>query len=616
MLTKYNETMLLLKTKKEELTCLVNEQFEIDSSLDNLKYIQFNENRAYNTAIKEEIDNILKEEINKGTLELDEIKGVLKTYQLKSNEAISFARGELARNYGIEYEKPSAEYTKTKNILNDVNKRLEYNLSTELVNVYKHTILPTRMNNEELDNIYKWLEYFKDYDCYENIMKKFSSTLNFKEKISEEMGDLTTYLLIIFIITAYFFRTAIALYLIFLTLATVYLRVREFYHLVQLASFTGFLESVKTEYENNRNEKIQNNIDQKEKKLYALKTNIDKVIDDVNKKLQSEYSNLEKIIKNNFDKEKAEKEAKERVQQIANDIEELITKEKIRLEEAERTVKEKEEEVNNVIKELEDLRNKIRSTYENLKPSFKETMLLKSFFLGFDDNNEPVTLPWSGEPMLMCLDNSKVEQYNALMDTIIMMCCQIMTTMSPLSYKINVVDIRTGGAQLSSFQVASSKDENAKSELFTTITTTQETSKLIDKMYEVYEGRRLKILGEFKDIDEFNKSKSDRDARTEYYIINILYEYDYKILSENEKMKQLLYIGHSVGIIFICALDTSRIESDTTKCEDKNKYKYRFEVVSKSDLSAFELYKFVIGESIDFVTFKEKELISKIRSNK
>ena len=248
--------------------------------------------------------------------------------------------------------------------------------------------------------------------------------------------------------------------------------------------------------------------------------------------------------------------------------------------------------------------------------------MLDSFFLGFK-GDEPNLFSYNGEPSIVFYSEKKGER-NAILATLKMMCCQILTSMNPLCYVINVVDIRTGGAEFSPFQVTSENEETSKeSPIFKIIGSTNTCSVILEDIYKEYNNRRIKVLGSSSSIEEYNSYKESIGAKTMPYRVVFFYEYDYNLIISNEKLRQLCKVANSVGIQIFFMINTDSFEPKDLKREERvtlsDEFKYKNEDIY-SILKVFDdrnIYSFKFqNETVDITIISKESVINKINNNK
>lgn len=615
MFNKYSKLKSELESIERDLNNKKLSYSHSHDTLENLKICQNKDMMERERRIEQEIDRILEEHKNNVEPEFEIYKKILERHKQEVFAQINLYKAKV-NNYDFlddtDYVKDLKEIQARTQKLQE---KLSGRLTNELVKTYGKIFKITEISKKDMSKIYFWLDYFENYDSFDKVMQ-VSDSLVTKVKVFEDKSFFVC-IIIIFILLAIKLKVFLAIIVLSYSFVTLFIRTKEFYYLARLASVAEYLSNLENSYKISRDIRIDDFKQNEDNKIFLLLDKSRKTFERIQRNIDKAIGNKKEDVIKNFNRSDFKELAERSIEDTSNATQQRIEEEQMRTDKLSDEIRALQEKYLEKKNEISDLKLEIKKTYEDLEPNFKSYQMIDGFFLGFDENDEPVTFNYDGKPTLIIYQSILANQYKALMDTIIMMCCQIMTAMSPLSYKINVVDTMTGGAALSSFQVTSDKEDNVDSELFQTVTTANDVQNLIKELYKEYNNRKVKILGSYNDITEYNNDKKSRNARTEYFIINIFYEYDYGLLASDEKLRQLCRIGKEVGILFIFAIDANKIESpDKTRDNESGKiYKYKPDLLEKIDLFDNHIYSFIIRDSVDIVPSSLLDIKKMIKTN-
>lgn len=614
MFRKYQE----LKDSIVEIEKEVNmKQSLLSNSTENLYNLKLNkelDEQKREDKIQEEIDRFLNELLKAVEPEYDDYKKVLENYRKNSFKEINKYKAYI-NNFSFIDDREYIKDLKTVKEKSTVLKsKIDSKLSQELIGTYGKIFNIKNLTNKQINTMTEWIDYFEDYDSFDSVMSSIEMATRKTKSIEDK--TILLFMVAVIVLLTYTLRIYLAIAIISYTFVVLYLRGREFYYLARLASVANYLANETESFELSRSETLSKYKDLLDNEIIINISSLKHTTDTILNNINIDKERKKEIIRESFNREEFREKAEAAVEITSDVIQQRIDEEQIRKDNLATELDELEKRLKDKKQEVVELKDKIKKTYEELEPSFSEYQMINSFFLGFDEKDEPVTFNYTGDPTLIIYNSEINNQKKALMDTIIMMCCQIMTAMSPLTYRLNVVDTFTGGSALSAFQVTSEKEESEESELFKTITTSNSVQELIKYLYSLYNERRVKILGTYTDIYEYNEDKKSKNARTESFIVNIMYEYDYSILASDEKLRQLCRIGKDVGILFIFVLDTAKIESpNRTKDNETTKvYPYKPDLISKIDMIK-NVHSFKILDAVEIVDATFDTIRTMIKNN-
>lgn len=595
MLKQYNQLLT-------QLDQIENKQKDLSMQVQNKKKECYNfrksielKNKEYTTSLAKEIDKMLQNKIAEVSSDYDIYRMQLSEYETSVAREVGVVKGILDSNSFVHQNEFSENFNHLEEMCNNIKDTFGQYIPVETIDLYTKLSYTINFKNGELDKIAEWLNYFDDFDEYDRLISKaeeIEAKLNSKE--DKEFLVICILALICIIAGARVFILPVYFAFIF---ATLYIRCKEYFFLIKLLSVFNMINTKKEEMRNYYNAQISNLVDAGIINLSAKQAEHEKVFRDIREAISFLEEQDKEQVKKDFDYKEAEREAKKNLER---DDAAITT----RLEDSEKTLEALEEELSQLMdkrgelnEQLHELKNRIIESYQNLNPTFEETNLLSEFFLGFDkDTRKPVTFDYGGQPTVLFFQGNDNASYDAVIKTITMMCSQVMCIMSPTSYKINVIDTRTAGSQLSAFQVTSTKEDSPESQLFKVITTSQDAASHIQSLYDLFNARRIRILGNYNDIDDYNRQKVNNNAKPESFSINIFLHFDYKLLNQTEELKILCRVSKSIGIALIFMIDTEQVGKDDTTIKSEDLFRF---------LNSFEptnLFGFrIINNSVDIV---------------
>lgn len=619
MLKKYDN----LKTSLGGLTLEIqNNKDKLRNHMEtrnNFKKLIENKNKQREREIAEHIKNMEESYTDEVICKYDDYLEELSKYRsLINSEFLKI--NKYIDNYGfVDNSQYHNKISAMDEVVDDLKIYLEPVMTDDMLKMYKDQGYGHNLNNLTLNKLKKWLEYFNNYEVHDRVMGKALKA----EKAIVGKIDTTIILVVLVVLGSILVQhkyLTIFPYLIFVIL-TLYLRTREFHILLMLFGIYGYTKDRLVDLEDSNSSELRRYAEYYSKMVGQEYLGYQELIVELEKEIKKDKEvSVQKALEN-FDLVEAKKRAESLIEIDTENTINLLEEEETHIEEFSKLIEDLNTELNNGKVELKRLKEDIREVYQNLTPSFKSLEMLESFFLGFKDD-EPVRFIYSGEPALIFY-NSKTGELDAVMTTIKMMCGQIMTTLNPLAYTINVVDTLTGGAPVSSFQVTKrDEDDMYTSKLFKVASTISENNNLIEHLFKEYNSRRVKVLGNYNSIREYNEDKVKINARTMPFEICYFYEYDYKILEE-ELMQQLTRVAHSIGFCLFFMVDMSKIEppkkkddkKDNIEEEKKGIFSYQADTLYKI-FNLFDeknIYGFSVREDdITILNVKKKDILKNI----
>lgn len=216
-----------------------------------------------------------------------------------------------------------------------------------------------------------------------------------------------------------------------------------------------------------------------------------------------------------------------------------------------------------------ETRDKIESDLIDLKGVGTSQLLLKSFFLGFDDRERVISLNYNGDTTLVMYtgDNSQVVE-----PFIHMMIIQYFTNMMINSLRIDIVDFENAGNSYDIFRY----DE--LSNIISVICTEDAQDDLIESIHNDMRIRSEIISRIADNIEEYNKLLISRDSIPMEYRI-VMFQTVSEELLANPRFLQVCRQGARLGVIPIIFVRTDKIPA--LKGKNDKSFKYGVDYVKK-----------------------------------
>jgi len=540
-----------IKDKQDNIRIQLEQQSErlftntLNDNLDEIVELKMDLNNYENNIIKT-FENLINKCNNKNYIDFYNFNELLNTLELIDDKLIKILNKSQCNEY------------------------LDYFKNTDLI------LLKNKLSNED---ILKYLNYYTNYDLTKEANNYFLTLVNLLSKIED--NSILIAILFLFFFLVYIFKFYIIVPYIFIYFCTLIIDVKKFILIIRLCNLKNIIEIQKNTL-NIYNEKKSKEIIKLQ--INQLKNKKELYIENV-KKLRKLIDRREDEIryetKKNFNYEKAQKEAENNIKLLEKDINEKIEMIQETLKYKEKEYEKLNEAKNTLIEEFNKLKKNIKSSYEELKPNFNSYSMLKEFFLGFTEDEDISTFVYTREPYLIVY-NDTIGQFEAMLQMISMILCQIICNMTPLAYHINIIDTLTAGMGLMGF-TASYKDDE-QNNLVSLIINDKSYEDLINNLYNEFMNRGVEIKTSFNDIEEYNNKQLSIEARSLPYIINIFFNYNLTTVINNDKLKQLNKVGSEIGIDNIYVFNISEIESNKKNRETVSTskiYKYKYEDYSE-----------------------------------
>lgn len=517
--------------------------------------------------INSEVEAMLDEEVSRCRSVYEYDRNVLEQYRLNESTRVGELKKSLKSGDAINSSVYKENFSRLVDMKDKISEAVRVYMNIQDIGIYKDFTMPFRVTTESIDELIEYMDYFYDVDRYD----KFSEQVLVIDKRSSEYElRLVWFLLFALLMLLYLFKEIILLPYVLFIIGVCIVRFKHFYRLLCLISAYNTICNLETKSYDVYDKEVGDRISVEEQKLSILLDELNSLVSETKECIDREESRSIDRIRRDFNREDAYETASKRVTSSNDTLEERLEGDKKKLDSLVFELEEEMERLRNVNAELVVLREQINNVYKNLSPSFSESLLQKKFFLGFGSDGEPVSFNYDGRFTLIVYNGRQSNQISSMMDLIKMMCGQIMCSMSPLAYKMHVVDCFHAGTAVAPFQM---KVGTGASELMTTVTTHDGTRKFIEEMYAEFQSRRLSVLGRHQSLDDYNLEKLKFNARTMPYLPSFLYNFKYELIVEEEKLSQLCRVAKDVGIVMFFFLDINSFNRFDSKEKDDSKSK-------------------------------------------
>lgn len=443
-----------------------------------------------------------------------------------------------------------------KNVIDRGSEIFDSAYSEVIRNGLERTIIetPEEFDIEELTTIvatqYEHAPDIEQDSIFSKVIRGFVLDINSFEKLKPKTR-LLLYALYLFIVIALFVKVTwmvIVPYSIMLMVAVVtnYKQLRNLVKYLYPYMLLKTLHSNKFMQVENYMMAKRNEVESAAKKEYQAKCDkIDSALREANYRRQAVPAEVRK----NASVDELTKTAKERyMARLAATQEEIESsnKESTRLNQF---ILNNTQQLAQLASNRDTLKQQLVAEYLDPKTPGTSKLLVKSFFLGMDDRGELIEFTYDGKTTLIVY---KGEDNRVNGPLISMMLMQLFSTMSIISVRINLVDMRSGGQQYASF---AHKDLDGRVKV---IGTDKDLRTTIDDIHNEYLFRNTEILSEAEHIDVYNARMIETQSLTYDYVFFFVQDPDMSILA-TQKMLQLCRTGPTVGIIPIIFLSNRTI---------------------------------------------------------
>ena len=561
MLKQYRELLLEIEKTSKDVDHVREDLKKQETTLTNLQAFIAQRSKKYEEDLKKETEHMLELQLDRVTSKYDMFRLDLSSFKSSVQDQVNEKNAAINANKVYESNITDNTFADLAEKCEKIKSIFETYVAPETIELYTNLAYSINFKSKELEDIQNWLNYFENYECYDELMGKVEVIEGKINDNNDKWFTVICLLAVCAIVWAYA-KLTMPVYFAFI-LATLYLRCKEYFLLIKLLSVFNMINTMKVAVEQKCQAEIAEIVTFEKEKVIEDQQDYKVLFDEIEANiLLAEEAEKDKV-KKGFDYEKAKELAAKDLKRDDEDLKNRVEATKSSIDSIKNNLKELNDLSMQQHQDLEDLKIKIIKSYQQLEPSFHETALIKEFFLGFEQaNKQPVTFNYGGEPTVIFFQGTNDNSYNAVIKTLIMMSSQIMCIMSPTSYVINVIDTRTAGSQLSAFQITSTKESSEESNIFKVISTSKDAKKHINALYEAFKERRVKLLGHYENIEDYNDKKTKTGARPESFIINFFFNYDYKILNETEEIKTICRVAKDIGIVLFFMIDTEKIGED------------------------------------------------------
>lgn len=253
-------------------------------------------------------------------------------------------------------------------------------------------------------------------------------------------------------------------------------------------------------------------------------------------------------------------------------------------------------------KEIRDLRLKkaklkeqIESVMLNLESVGTSQLLLKSFFLGFDEEDRVISMQYDGDTSLVIYSE---DDSRTVIPFLQMMIIQFFTNMSPNSLHIDIVDLDNAGIDYNVFRYGNLTD------VINIVASKSEESALLSSLHKDMRTRSERISSIADSIEEYNEIMLNRESIPMEYEIVIFQAMSDDIYG-NKELLQICRQGARNGIVLIFFVQNSKMAFSSAPNKDSSKMENMYDFVSAIPKQFFN-YNAVTGEVSDLgVEYKQ-----------
>lgn len=517
---------------------------------------------------KQMFNNIL----NSNLEEINQLENIIKKYEKDIIESTGIVLSKIDTCEFINFDEFKITEQKIKKIsykLEDLIKSSELESQIEYL---KNVDIITMKNNLSISEIFNYIKYYENFDLTKITNNYFKKFINLINKVQDE--TILVIIIVSFFCLIYLFKYYLIIPYILIFFSTLTIRIRNFVYLIKIANLRKVINEFDNKLEVIKNKSCNYIKGKQTKEINSYKDILLSELKDLQPLILRREDEIRRETEKNFNLEKAKREAEENIREYEKSIEEKICN----LEENLNTLKNDINELTNrrdkKQQEFVELKEKIKSSYEELNPNFNSFNMLKEFFLGFDKNENISTFVYKREPHLLIYNGNDKNQFEALLQMIVMMLCQIMCNLTPLAYHINIVDMLTAGTGLMEFTASHTEEQN---NLVSLIINDAGYNTLIKNLYSEFIDRGIKIKTSYENIEDYNNDKLSHNARSLPYILNIFYSYNITNITRDMQIKQINKVGSELGIDTIYVFNIAEVEANKkTKNTDKT-FKYKFD---------------------------------------
>ena len=302
---------------------------------------------------------------------------------------------------------------------------------------------------------------------------------------------------------------------------------------------------------------------------HQLEDNYNTLVNQTNQQLDQQITELTKdkeSFQENFDINKLktvrEREYQNEYKEKQSELDESYTRNKQEISNRTKQIQNKYTEIKNIISEKQ---KEFKTCFENY--NLTGNLVNTNYHIGYEnhplvDERTPYFLETNSEPLIFLYED---ETYRTKLQNLIKyLICQTANNLGINNLNINIVDSIQLGANVG--------DIVTKSEYSTLITDTQEVRETISNIIKEVSRRNGTYLGNYIDVEEYNKEKVAKGSMTLKYQVNLFVNVEPQTVFSGE-FKNFMTQSRRVGIInFLMINKRDLFKEDGTLDIDKMKF--------------------------------------------
>lgn len=261
--------------------------------------------------------------------------------------------------------------------------------------------------------------------------------------------------------------------------------------------------------------------------------------------LEAEYAQAAEVVRSNISAEELQARVAAQFEDAVAKCEQNISDAERAIHRTQKFIHSDEERIPKLKEKQKDLLAEIKESYLNPKDPGTSRRLIKSFFLGIDENQGTlIEFKYDGKTTLIMYkgDNCRTNK-----DLISMMLMQLLSSMSMTILSIYLTDLRSAGTD---YAVFFQSELSGKMHL---CATDNDVGDAITALHTELIMRTKDILTESESLEQYNEDMLARKSLPREYIFFLLQDPTQHDM-ERQELQQLLNNGPTVGIIPIIFL--------------------------------------------------------------
>lgn len=261
--------------------------------------------------------------------------------------------------------------------------------------------------------------------------------------------------------------------------------------------------------------------------------------------LEAEYAQAAELVRSSISSEELQARVAAQFDETIAKCEQNIADEERSINRTQKFIHSNEERIPKLKEKQKELLVEIKESYLNPKEPGTSRRLVKSFFLGIDENQGTlIEFKYDGKTTLIMY---KGENCGANKDLISMMLMQLLSSMSMTSLNIYLTDLRSAGTD---YAVFFQSELEGKMHL---CATDKDVNNAITSLHTELIMRTKDILTEAESLEQYNEDMLARKSLPREYIFFLLQDPTPRDM-ERQELQQILHNGPTVGIIPIVFL--------------------------------------------------------------